>query len=172
MMDSILPHDLPAANKLVTVAQMQAIERAADARGHSYAAMMEIAGRAVADTVVALVQGADRTGLGAGRSGQQWRRRAGLRPSPDPGRHCSVRVYLWKRTTDPANDYEHHFAKLAALGVPTAHQDTDPDFAAPGRLAGRYRDCRRRPPRDGRKSRHRRRAGDPARPRKRLACTP
>ena len=58
MMDTILPHDLPAANKLVTVAQMQAIERAADARGHSYAAMMEIAGRAVADTVVAHVQSA------------------------------------------------------------------------------------------------------------------
>ncbi len=128
MMDTILPHDLPAANKLVTVAQMQAIERAADARGHSYAAMMEIAGRAVADTVVARIQGATAPVLvlvGPGNNGgdglvcARHLIQAGL----------SVRVYLWKRTTDPANDYEHHFAKLAALGVPTAHQDTDPDFA-------------------------------------------
>lgn len=42
--------------KIVTVAQMQAIERAAAERGHSYAAMMQAAGRAVADRVRELVR--------------------------------------------------------------------------------------------------------------------
>ena len=42
---------IPDKTKLVTVAEMQAIERAADARGHSYAEMMEIAGGAVAATI-------------------------------------------------------------------------------------------------------------------------
>ncbi len=37
--------------KLVTVAQMQAVEKAADAAGHSYAAMMEHAGRGLAEVV-------------------------------------------------------------------------------------------------------------------------
>ncbi len=37
--------------KLVTVPEMQAIEKAADAAGHSYAAMMEHAGRGLAETV-------------------------------------------------------------------------------------------------------------------------
>jgi len=35
--------------KIVTTDQMRAIEQAADAKGHSYAAMMELAGRAVAE---------------------------------------------------------------------------------------------------------------------------
>ena len=39
------------APRLVTVAEMQQIERQSDAIGHSYAAMMEIAGRAVAQVV-------------------------------------------------------------------------------------------------------------------------
>ncbi len=37
--------------KLVTVSEMQSIEKAADAAGHSYAAMMEHAGRGLAETV-------------------------------------------------------------------------------------------------------------------------
>ena len=39
--------------KVVTVAQMRAIEAAADAAGHTYAAMMEQAGRAVAEATMA-----------------------------------------------------------------------------------------------------------------------
>lgn len=38
--------------KIVTVAQMKAIEAAADAKGHSYAEMMEFAGMAVADHII------------------------------------------------------------------------------------------------------------------------
>ncbi|MCL4239536.1 MAG: NAD(P)H-hydrate dehydratase [Anaerolineae bacterium] len=43
--------------KIVTTEQMRAIERAADAQGHSYAAMMEHAGRAVAERVQQLLGG-------------------------------------------------------------------------------------------------------------------
>ena len=44
---------IPTKNKLVSVAQMQEIERLADAGGHAYAAMMETAGRAVAEAIIA-----------------------------------------------------------------------------------------------------------------------
>lgn len=43
--------------KIVTTEQMRAIERAADSQGHSYAAMMEMAGRAVAERVKQLLDG-------------------------------------------------------------------------------------------------------------------
>ncbi len=43
--------------KIVTVEQMRAIEQAADAAGHSFADMMEMAGRAVAERVKQLVIG-------------------------------------------------------------------------------------------------------------------
>ncbi|MBN1681333.1 MAG: bifunctional ADP-dependent NAD(P)H-hydrate dehydratase/NAD(P)H-hydrate epimerase, partial [Anaerolineae bacterium] len=42
---------------IVTIEQMQAIEQAADANGHTYAVMMALAGRAVADRVIQLVAG-------------------------------------------------------------------------------------------------------------------
>jgi NAD(P)H-hydrate epimerase len=121
-------HDtIPAANKLVTVSEMQAIEQAADARGHSYAAMMEIAGRAVADTVldrqsgrpVVLVLAGPGNNGGDGLVCARGLHQAGV----------AVRVYLWKRPTEAERDYEHHYAKLTALGVPAAHHDADPEFA-------------------------------------------
>jgi len=43
--------------KIVTVEQMRAVEQAADAKGHTYAAMMEHAGAAVAERVLELVEG-------------------------------------------------------------------------------------------------------------------
>lgn len=46
--------------KIVTVEQMRAIEQAADAAGHSYIAMMQRAGRAVADCVLEHVYGGSR----------------------------------------------------------------------------------------------------------------
>lgn len=45
--------------KIVTTEQMRAIERAADAQGHSYASMMELAGRAVAERVKQLLAGVE-----------------------------------------------------------------------------------------------------------------
>ncbi len=120
---------MPIANqtKLVTVAEMQALERAADAAGHSYATMMEIAGRAVADLIVAQ-SGLQRPALvlvGPGNNGgdglvcARYLHEAGL----------PVRVYLWKRRTAPADDYEGHYQKLVKLGVAPVHVDEDPEFA-------------------------------------------
>jgi NAD(P)H-hydrate epimerase len=116
---------IPAKQRIVTVAEMQALERAADAGGHSYATMMELAGRAVAEAIL------ERYGrvsclvlAGPGNNGGD-----GLvcaRHLHETG--AAVRVYLWKRATDPERDYEGHFARLQALGVPAAHADADPTF--------------------------------------------
>jgi len=116
---------IPPAVKLVSVAEMQALEKATDAAGHSYAAMMEQAGRATADFVVER----NRTALvlvlvGPGNNGgdglvcARYLHQAGLQ----------VRVYLWKRRTEPEQDYEQHFAKVTALGIPTAQAEQDADF--------------------------------------------
>lgn len=114
-------------NKLVTVAEMQTLEQAADAAGHGYATMMEVAGRGVADCILTTF-GKTRSVLvlvGPGNNGgdglvcARYLRQAG----------ATVRVYLWKRRTDPADDYEGHYQKLLALDVPTAHADVDENFA-------------------------------------------
>lgn len=125
MQEQTLEILIPAKQRIVTVAEMQALERAADAGGHSYAAMMELAGRAVAEAIL------ERYGrvsclvlAGPGNNGGD-----GLvcaRHLHEAG--AGVRVYLWKRATDPERDYEGHFARLQALGVPAAHADADPAF--------------------------------------------
>lgn len=114
--------------KLVTVAEMQALEKAADAAGHSYATMMEVAGRGVAQSIIARYPqlGMVTVLVGPGNNGGD-----GLvcaRHLQQAG--VSVRVYLWKRRTAPEQDYEQHYAQVVALGIPTAHADTDADFAS------------------------------------------
>ncbi len=117
------------ANRLVTVSQMQAIERAADAAGHGYATMMEHAGQATAHAI--LERGFAERGSAAlilagpgnnGGDGLVCARELAL---------CGVeaRVYVWKRSLDSAKDYEQHAAKLVALGVPVQHVDEDDGFA-------------------------------------------
>ncbi len=119
---------IPASAKLVTVSEMQAIERAADSGGHSYAEMMEIAGRGVARAIVERYGPTRPTVLvlvGPGNNGgdglvcARHLRRAGI----------NVRAYLWKRSTDADDDYEQHFAKLVDLGVDCTHADDDTDFS-------------------------------------------
>lgn len=124
--------NIPNRLKLVSVAQMQRIEKAADARGHSYAAMMEMAGRAVAAAVENAVKNAVEDAAtpavrpvlvlaGPGNNGGDGLVCARyLHESGFP-----VRAYLWKRSTAPEDDYENHFAKLTELGVTTAHADED-----------------------------------------------
>ncbi len=117
---------IPNQLKLVSVAEMQAIEKAADAAGHAYATMMEVAGQAVADFVVAQASTARSVLVlvGPGNNGgdglvcARYLQQAGVQ----------VRVYFWKRQTTPEHDYEQHFAKLTTIGVSTLHADADPAF--------------------------------------------
>jgi len=119
---------VPTTQKLVSVAEMQAVEKAADAAGHSYATMMEIAGRAVADTVLrhyGVLRPIVLFLVGPGNNGGD-----GLvcaRHLQEAGLH--VLVYLWRRKTEAAQDAGGHFAQVTALGIPTAHADHDADFA-------------------------------------------
>jgi NAD(P)H-hydrate epimerase len=125
---SVAHFSLPDATKLVSVAEMQRLEQAADAAGHSYASMMEAAGAAVARILVdryAMLRPVVLVLAGPGNNGGD-----GLVCA----RHLyqsgiAVRVYLWKRRTDPATDYEGHFASIARLGVSTDHADADAGFA-------------------------------------------
>jgi len=135
---------LTNSQKLVTVAEMQALEKRADDAGHSYATMMEIAGRAVAELILAqgdaMLRQTDRPHfvqpqfvqpqftlvlVGPGNNGgdglvcARYLYEAGM----------PVRVYLWKRRTAPAQDYEGHLQKIRALGILTVHADDDPEFA-------------------------------------------
>lgn len=120
-----LPVNRVAARRIVTVAEMQAIERRADAAGHSFAAMMELAGRRVAEAILArygrvscLVLAGPGNNGGDGLVCARYLHEAG----------AAVRVYLWKRPTDPPHDYEGHYAKLTMLGVPAARVEDDPEF--------------------------------------------
>lgn len=120
---------ISANTKIVSVAQMQQLEKESDAQGHSYAAMMEEAGAAVARAIQQeLLYGGDEPVLvlaGPGHNGGD-----GLvcaRHLHDAG--VPVRLYLWQRSTAPEEDDENHFAQLAQRDVPSAHADDDPDFA-------------------------------------------
>lgn len=126
-------HPIPEHLKIVTVAQMRQLEQAADASGHTYAAMMERAGQAVADAVADAFPGPEKLPVlvlvGPGNNGGD-----GLvcaRHLHDAG--YTVRVYLWKRRTEPEHDYQGHFARLVERNVPWARAEDDPDLAT---LAG------------------------------------
>jgi len=120
--------NIPDRLKLVSVAQMQRIEENADAAGHSYAAMMEQAGAAVAKAIQhefalnappTLVLAGPGNNGGDGLVCARYLHQAGAR----------TRVYLWKRRTDPEHDYENHYARLLERGVETFHVDDDPELA-------------------------------------------
>ena len=118
--------EVAARNRIVSVAEMQALERQADAAGHSYAAMMEIAGRRVAEAILArygrvscLVLAGPGNNGGDGLVCARYLHEAG----------AAVQVYLWKRPTDFERDYEGHFARLVELGVPAIHADDDHDLS-------------------------------------------
>lgn len=118
--------EIEQATKLVTVAEMAALEKAADAAGHSYATMMELAGRGVAESIlvryanlglVTVLTGPGNNG-GDGLVCARYLHEAGV----------PVRVYLWKRRTEPEQDDQQHYAKINALSIPAAQADDDGDF--------------------------------------------
>lgn len=125
--------------KLVSVAEMKAIEARADAAGHSYRAMMELAGEAVAQAVlqhygmlrprVLVLVGPGANG-GDGLVCARHLRQAGV----------TVTAYLWKRrpawsspvpSTGPSTVVEpgdEHLAQVVELGILVDHAEEDPDF--------------------------------------------
>jgi len=123
-----LPFAVPPHAHLLRVSHMQALERAADAAGHSFAAMIEQAGAAVAREIVQrhapliprplILAGPGNNG-GDGLVCGRHLLEAGVRP----------RIYLWKRSTDPIDDPDGHLARLAAKRVDIARCEDDPDLA-------------------------------------------
>ncbi len=121
-----LAAEVAARNRIVSVAEMQTLERLSDAAGHSYVAMMEIAGRRVAETILSrfgrvscLVLAGPGNNGGDGLVSARYLAEAG----------AAVQVYLWKRPTDAEHDYAGHLASLVALGVPAIHADDDSDLS-------------------------------------------
>lgn len=119
---NISPH-----TRIVSVAEMQRLEKEADAAGQSYAAMMEQAGIAVADAIQKrFLHTTDAPVLvlvGPGNNGGD-----GLvcaRHLSDAG--YPIRIYLWKRKTAPQDDYEGHLAQLIKRNVPIHSTQEDPD---------------------------------------------
>jgi len=116
--------------RIVTVEQMRAAEAAADAAGHSYAAMMEVAGRGTAETILAQLEEPDRHNVvilaGSGNNGgdglvcAHYLRNAGM----------AVAVYLTRTPT--ADDFNVRRLKERALLV--ADADQDPEGAVLRRL--------------------------------------
>lgn len=114
--------------KIVTVSEMVRIEKASDAAGHSYAAMMEQAGRAVAAATLRHMEPWDSAGgvvvlVGPGNNGGDGLVAARYLHQWKP--ELSIAVYCWKRkaTDDP------NYAAVRRLKLPIVHQEEDTDSA-------------------------------------------
>ena len=115
--------------KIVNVEQMHHIEQAADAGGHSYAAMMDMAGRSVAETAHQLILGEpDQNVLvlvGPGNNGGDGL--VAARYLLEAGQN--VTVYVWKRKTK--SDANFGRLKRRRRGVSILWADNDTDWAPP-----------------------------------------
>ncbi len=109
--------------KIVTVEQMRAIEQASDARGHTYADMMELAGRAVAERVYVHVQELDAPRIailvGPGNNGGDGLVAARVLAEELPG--AQVGAYLLK----PRGEDDAVFVRAQEAGVFIAHAGDD-----------------------------------------------
>jgi NAD(P)H-hydrate epimerase len=113
--------------KIVTVAEMVRIEQASDAAGHSYDAMMELAGRAVAAATVRHMHPWDSTGstlvlVGPGNNGGDGLVAARYLHRWQPQR--PVAIYCWKRNLEG----DHNYQAVRQLRLPIVHAEDDPDF--------------------------------------------
>ncbi len=107
---------------------MVRIEKASDAAGHSYDAMMELAGRAVAAATLRHMEPWDTAGgvlvlVGPGNNGGDGLVAARFLHQWAPERPISL--YCWKRKTEGDPNY----AAVRRLKLPIVHQEDDPDFA-------------------------------------------
>ncbi|MDY7041828.1 MAG: NAD(P)H-hydrate dehydratase [Chloroflexota bacterium] len=115
--------------KVVTVEEMRRIERAADESGHSYATMMENAGRAVAEACqqMRLDEGRVLILVGPGNNGGdglvagRYLREAGSR----------VTCYVWKRRVEE----EKNFRLVEERGIPVIWAEEDEGLTALRKLA-------------------------------------
>ncbi|MEA3339174.1 MAG: NAD(P)H-hydrate dehydratase [Chloroflexota bacterium] len=109
--------------KIVTVDQMRRIEAAADAAGHSYAAMMEQAGQAVAEAIAARREVRDRRVLvlvGPGNNGGD-----GLVTARYLAEAGASPVCYLLRPRDPAEDENFRLVQERGLTVVLAGDDGD-----------------------------------------------
>jgi hydroxyethylthiazole kinase-like uncharacterized protein yjeF len=110
------------AMKLVTVAEMKRMEQLADQAGHSYATMMELAGRAVARVLEQQMQVAGQQVLilvGTGNNGGDGL--VAARYLNQAGAH--VTCYLWK----PRPDDDPNWQQVVELKLPCLYADRDPE---------------------------------------------
>ena len=112
--------------KLVNVREMRQIEQAADAGGHSYAAMMELAGQAVADiaTGLQLAEPGERVLVlvGPGNNGGDGLVAARFLRERD----YNIALYLWKR--DIKGDDNFRKLKQRRRGTVILWADNDPGY--------------------------------------------
>jgi hydroxyethylthiazole kinase-like uncharacterized protein yjeF len=119
--------------KIVTVSQMVAIEQASDRAGHSYDAMMELAGRVVAAAVLRHMEPWDSVGgvlvlAGPGNNGGDGLVAARYLHQWEPRR--PVAIYCWKR--DPKDDS--NYEAVRRLKLPMVHVEDDTQFEKLGDL--------------------------------------
>ena len=107
--------------KLVTVQEMQQLEKAADAAGHAYDTMMELAGQAVAELIQSTLDVRDKRASDPGRAGQQWRRWTGRRPLPGPSRRA--RRGLSRQTKGRRRSQHQSACKARDVGWLSAESD-------------------------------------------------
>lgn len=113
--------------KIVTIAEMVRIEQASDAAGHSYDAMMELAGRAVAAATLRHLHPWDSDGgtlllIGPGNNGGDGLVAARYLHQWQPQRPLTV--YCWKRNPDGDVNYQ----ALRSLRLSIVHAENDPNY--------------------------------------------